>query len=291
VGTLVRAVHREVLRRTPSRARKRLAALFPEAALRWYRGRRADAVLVSFPKCGRTWLRVLIGRAIQQQFGLPEGASLIELHRLAELGPGIPCVFATHDDDAQWKAAADVEADKSAYRDRRVILLVRDPRDVIVSLYHQMRDRRGAYDGALPAFVREPVGGFDSLLRFYDAWAGALDDLDEVLLVRYEDLHADPGAELRRVLAFIGMVGVDDAVIDDAVRYGSFDHMRQLEEGDLLGSEKLRPVRPGDLDTYKTRRGVVGGHRLELSPDDIAFLDDAMADSRVGRFGYGPGAS
>jgi hypothetical protein len=283
-------VHREVLRRTPPRARKRLAALLPGATLRWYRGRRADAVLVSFPKCGRTWLRVLVGRAIQQRFGLPEGTAIVELHRLAELGPGIPCIYATHDDDAQWKAAADVEVDKSGYRDQRVILLVRDPRDVIVSLYHQMRDRRRVYDGTVSAFVREPVGGFDSLLRFYDAWAGALDELDDVLVVRYEDLHLDAGAELRRVLSFVGLEDVDDGLVDDAVRYGSFEHMRQLEEDDELGSDKLRPVRKGDADSYKTRRGEVGGHRQELTPDDIGFLDAAMAASRAGRFGYGAGA-
>jgi hypothetical protein len=241
---------------------------------------------VSFPKCGRTWLRVLIGRAIQQRFGLPEGTAVVELHRLAELGPGIPCVWATHDDDAQWKAPEDVETDKSDYRDQRVILLVRDPRDVIVSLYHQMRDRRRVYDGTASAFVREPVGGFESLLRFYDAWAAAVDDLDDVLVVRYEDLHGDTAGELRRVLAFIGLDDVDDAVVDDAVDYGAFDHMRELEDEDRLGSEKLRPVVRGDTDTYKTRRGEVGGYRRELAAHDISFLEQAMRASRADRFGY-----
>ena len=63
--------------------------------------------LVSFPKCGRTWLRVMIGRAFQLHFGLPADADLVELHRLAELDPRVPCVVATHDDDAQWKAPED----------------------------------------------------------------------------------------------------------------------------------------------------------------------------------------
>ena len=280
-----------MLRRTPPRARKRLASLLPGATLKWYRGRRADAVLISFPKCGRTWLRLLVGRAIQRRFGLPESAALVELHHLAELGPDIPCVYATHDDDAQWKAPEEVEVDKSAYRGQRVILLVRDPRDVIVSLFHQMRDRRRAFEGSLADFVRQPAGGFESLLCFYDAWAAALDDLDGVLVVRYEDLHADTAGQLRRVLAHIGLDDVDDEIVDDAVRYGSFDHMRELEEGDLLGSEKLRPGRPGDTDSYKTRRGEVGGYRLELAPDDLALLEAAMRGSRVGRFGYEPAAA
>ena len=52
-----------------------------------------------------------------------------------------------------------------------MILLVRDPRDVIVSLYHQRRGRHGGYPGSLAEFLDERVGGFESLLRFYDAWA------------------------------------------------------------------------------------------------------------------------
>ena len=91
----------------------------------------------------------MIGRAFQCHFGLPDDVNLVELHRLADLDPRIPCVFATHDDDAQWKAPDQVTQSKERFRDSRVLLLVRDPRDVIVSLYYQKRDRRRGYSGEL----------------------------------------------------------------------------------------------------------------------------------------------
>ena len=164
MGGLVKAGDRRLARHLGPRARKRLAAVAGGRVLGWYRRRRSDVVLVSFPKCGRTWLRVMIGRSFQRHFGLPDDADLVELDRLAELDPRVPSVLVTHDDDPQWKAPAEVERDKGSYRHGRVILLVRDPRDVIVSLYHQMGGRRGAEVGTLGEFVDEPAGGFASLL-------------------------------------------------------------------------------------------------------------------------------
>jgi Sulfotransferase domain len=285
-GARVTAAQRRIVRRISPAARKRIARLIPRRVLASYRHRRADVYLVSFPKCGRTWLRVMVGRVIQLRFGLPAGTDLVELHRLAELDPRIPCIVATHDDEPQWKAPDEVERDKSRYRDKRVILLVRDPRDVIVSLYHQRRGRHGGYTGTLDEFLAERRGGFESLLRFYGAWADNLDTPGRVLVVRYEDLHARPEHELRRVLDFTGLDGVDPAVVADAVAFGSFDHMRGLEEAGTFATEKLRPGRRGDLATYKTRRGQVGGYRDELTECQIARLDSLLAASAAGRFGY-----
>ena len=101
-----KAANRRFVRRLSPRARRRLAALVPARAFAWFRRRRTDVYLVSFPKCGRTWLRVLVGRAFQQHFGLPADANLVELHRLVEVDSRVPCVFATHDDDGQPRATS-----------------------------------------------------------------------------------------------------------------------------------------------------------------------------------------
>ncbi len=285
---LVKAADRRLARHLTPAARRRLAAVAGGRVLGWYRRRRSDAVLVSFPKCGRTWLRAMLGRAFQLHFGLPDGVDLTELAHLAELDPRVPLVLVTHDDDAQFKAPGEVEVDKSRYRRRRVVLLVRDPRDVIVSLYHQMHGRRGRYDGTLAEFVDEPVGGFASLLAFYDAWAAARGVPADLLVVRYEDLHARPEDELARVLSFLGVTGVAPATVTAAVEHGSFANMRRLEESGAAASDRLRPGRPGDVDTYKTRRGTVGGFRDELEPEQIARLDGLMAASSARVFGYAP---
>ena len=81
----MRTAQRHLVRRLSPAARKRIAAALPGRFLASYRRHRTDVYLVSFPKCGRTWLRVMIGRAFQLHFDLPADADLVELHRLAEL--------------------------------------------------------------------------------------------------------------------------------------------------------------------------------------------------------------
>jgi hypothetical protein len=88
------------------------------------------------------------------------------------------------------------------------------------------------------------------------------------------------------MLDFVGVRGVDDGVMCEAVVFASFDNMRAMEETDATGSARLRPGRTGDLDSYKTRRGVVGGYRDELTPQQIDRLERLMAASGVDRFGY-----
>src|SRR5438874_4279738 len=56
------------------RARARSLLLKPYArSASLFRTRRADAFILSFPKCGRTWLRVLLSRYIIDLKGLAQG--------------------------------------------------------------------------------------------------------------------------------------------------------------------------------------------------------------------------
>ena len=70
---------------------------------RWLRGReesqilqKADCVIISYGKSGRTWLRVMLSRFYQLKYNLPEN-SLIGLDNLHTINPDIPWIFFTHD--------------------------------------------------------------------------------------------------------------------------------------------------------------------------------------------------
>jgi Sulfotransferase domain len=251
-----------------------------------YLTRRCDAFLVSFPKCGRTWLRVMLGIALGDHFGV----RVRNLRRFTNAGvdhPSVPRVLATHDDSPQVKPAQQIIADKRAYRTTKVILLVRDPRDVVVSLYfHVTRRRRQRYDGSLSDFVRDPVGSLASLLAFYDAWSTQL-GAGNVLLVRYEDMHADPGRELRRVLEFLGVTDVTGSAIERAVTGASFERLQRVEREGTAGTRALRTDTAHDPESYKVRRGKVGGYVDYLDAHDVRDIDAAIAASNGARaLGY-----
>lgn len=132
------------------------------------------------------------------------------------------------------------------------------------------------FDGSLSEFLHEPVGNFDTLLAFYNLWAARQGFGSRVLVVRYEDMHTNPSGELRRVTDFVGLGEVGEETIAEAVAFSSFDRMKKMERENQMGNSKLRPSDPADANSYKTRKGQIGGYRDDLSPAEIASLDERM---------------
>ena len=135
----------------------------------------ADVVFLSYGKSGRTWVRVMLSRAYQLRHSLPQDC-LLDFDNMKRRNPSVPAIFFTHGHyiedytgDRRWK---DLLASK------KVAWLVRDPRDVAVSLYfqwkHRMTEEKIAitrYPPADPAlslydFVMGPNVGF--LARILD---------------------------------------------------------------------------------------------------------------------------
>jgi hypothetical protein len=60
-----------------------------------------------------------------------------------------------------------------------------------------------------------------------------------------------------------------------------------LEAAGAFDSKILRPGDVRDPESFKVRRGKIGGYREYLSSDDQAYAADAMAKLDP-RFGYDP---
>jgi hypothetical protein len=243
-----------------------------------------DAFIVSYPKCGRTWLRLLLGKLLQQQFGFAEDQRLLELRALTAALPGVPTVDISHDDYPHWKPADAVERTKQRYRARKVVFLMRDPRDTLVSYYFQYThrgDRKlandAAFDGTISDFIRHRIGGIDSLAAFYNAWAEQRSAPAGFLALRYEDLHAEPVNALRRLSAFLGFPEAGEETLQRAVSYCSFDNMRRMEKENALQSARLAAPDRNDPESFKVRRGKVAGYRDYLGEADLRFLDSKIA--------------
>ncbi|MCC7272031.1 MAG: sulfotransferase domain-containing protein [Alphaproteobacteria bacterium] len=251
-----------------------------------------DAFLLEYPKCGRTWLRLMVGRCIERLFGvtLPDAT---DLAAAAERCPGLPRIAVTHDDDPELKAPAQVARDKRIYRGKRVLLQVRDPRDVVVSYYFQATTRRHAafpsepFRGALAQFVRHPTGGIPAIVAFYNAWAAGRGEPARFLLLAYEDLRADTRVALRATLDLVGLPPLPDADLDAVIADCSFARMRALEAAGAIADPRLRPGDPANPESWKVRRGKVGGYRDYLSEDDVAWIDaylDRHLDDAYARY-------
>jgi hypothetical protein len=150
------------------------------------------------------------------------------------------------------------------------IYLTREPRDVLVSLYHQVTGRFGdifGYRGTLAEFVRDPYFGAGPLQRFREQWE-ALCGEGLARRISYEDCHRDFAAVLRAVLGHYG-VGVPDAELRAVVERAGFESMRRIEESGTFDRHWLQARNAAP----KVRRGVVGGYLTELSAADRRHLD------------------
>ncbi|MCB0193566.1 MAG: sulfotransferase domain-containing protein [Anaerolineae bacterium] len=243
-----------------------------------------DVLLISFPKCGRTWLLVLLGRAIQQHFEIPSETPLNNPATMSRYNAAIPTILPTHKTFFTEKRIGSL----TQFRQKKIVLLVRDPRDVVVSRYFQITKRKNEikFNGSMAEFVYARQRSFNSFLDYYHQWARVRHQLPELLLVRYEDLHAQTEEQLTRVLAFCGLPQISQQTIAEAVAFADFNNMQRLEAKGFFQSGKLRPRDLTDFETFKTRRGKVGGYVDYLAPKEIEYMTYRMAKELDQFYGY-----
>lgn len=212
-----------------------------------------DVVVLSFPKAGRTWLRVMMDKARVYVHYSHAGA-----------------------DHRHRKHMDELTISESKYANRRVLLMVRDPRDTAISGFFQAKNRLGCFDGDIAKFIRDPHHGIEKIIRFNLMWASASNKVGALSLVHYEDLHSDTASELARAAKFLTGKTLSRRTIDQAIKFGSFDNMRALEtskEGIKLYGNALAPTNLDDPNSFKTRRGEVGGWHEHFSADDIEYAE------------------
>lgn len=279
--TIVQAAAAQLLRLVPG-----------SAALRWKRDLRdaawlaqADAVVVSFPKSGRTFVRAMLARLFQVKFGVDE-RRLLDFPTLRRAPRGVPRLLFIHAGDAM-RRPEQIRVDERDYGGLPVALLARHPADAAVSRYFQLkyrsRDkaRRQLAELPLKDFVWTRKGGIPSIVEYLNQWARVARTI-----VRYEDFLIEPEATLA-ALAEAVELEVTPEQIADAAEFGSFDRLKQREREGYFHSSRLQPAKPGEERSHKVRKGGSGGYRTHLGEVEAERIDAYIADHLDPIFGYG----
>ncbi len=270
---------------------------------RWRRGREeyrkyrlCDYILASYGKSGRTWVRVMISRYYQQAYHLPDRI-LMGFDNFHKLNPAVPKIFYTHDNYLRGYTG-NLDSKKDFY-DKKVVLLVRRPQDVAVSQFFQWKYRMrpgkmtmNRYPAAgtelsVYDFVTSPDVGLPGIIDFMNLWAEELPKIRNLLLVRYEDLRAEPEKQLARIVDFLGLEP-DAAHIRNAVEFASVENLRKMEKENYFwrSGSRVKAKDPKNPHSFKVRRAKVGGYRDYFDDEQLAEID-GMVDSRLSDlFGY-----
>jgi hypothetical protein len=229
-----------------------------------------DTFIVSYPRSGNTWTRFLVANLVH---------------------PEPPVTFANIE-----RLIPDCEAMSSRYvkriprpriiksheyfdpRYKKVIYIVRDPRDVALSYYDFVRKYRQIEDSyPLTRFVSDFVAGRLSSADWgtwgenVASWVYTRNGRPEFLLLRYEDMLSDTESELSKVVRFLGIQTTRERLIA-AVERSSANRMRKLEatQGDQWIATKNKR---SDIPFVRTASSGLWKEKLPASA--IAEIESA----------------
>jgi hypothetical protein len=255
-----------------------------------------DAIVVSIPKSGRTWLRAFLSAYFCGRYEHPFS---LDLNKYQD--SRIPRVIYSHDlfehrTKGRWwdRARGKYLIPAGELRRTRIILLVRDPRDAFVSHYVQLTRPTAEAPGKLKSkkvddMLRDPFLGIEQIVRTMNDWLAEFGDRPSRTLVRYEDLRSRPAEEFGRVLTAIGEQQISQEHLDAALRFSEFSNMKKLEAAGAFDSKILQPRDRNDPESFNVRRGRIGGYADYLSASDIEYANAAIS-ALDRRFGYKIGA-
>jgi len=229
-----------------------------------------DIFFVSYPKSGNTWVRFLVANLVYPEKNPdfsnidrllpdPEGMSKRDLE-----GAPRPRILKSH-----------LSFDP---RFPKVLYVVRDPRDVVLSSYHFDIKRRAIPEGYplqefVSRFVRGELAGLNPRYgSWHDnvaSWYYARRNDSRFLLVAYESLQSQALEEMRRIATFLGVDGNGER-LTFAIEQSSARRMRELEkkQGHLWNS-----TRETQLDKPFVRAAKSGGWKSELPQASVAEIE------------------
>lgn len=243
----------------------------------------ADVLVLSRAKSGRTWLRAILSRLYQQRHGLPE-KQLLEYDNFHRQAVAVPVVAMTHGHYLDRLARHPRHG--VFLKQMPVVFLLRDPRDIAVSEYFQSTRRASAYkrelyevdsQASMFAFVMQSPLGLPAICDYLNFWNRELDGWQRVYRLYYETLRADTEAEMTRLLEFLGQ-SFSSAEIAAAVEFASFAALKRKERENYFRNSRLQAADVEDPDSYKVRRGKVGGYRDYFNQDELERIDAFVAE-------------
>ena len=232
-----------------------------------------DTFVVSYPRSGNTWTRFLVANLMYPG----ECVTFANIERLipdtasqsnrALKRTSRPRIIKTHQ--------------QVDHRYRRMVYIVRDPRDVALSYYDFHCNYRTIEDGYsletwAEDFIRGSLtsAGWGSWGENVASWLYTRSPLTDFLLLRYEDMIENTPRELARIAHHLGVEVAEDR-LNDVTRRSSLDVMRKLEKLEdsvWPATKNLRKEFPF------VRVSKAGAWRTKLPAPCVASIESTWGD-------------
>ena len=244
-----------------------------------------DFFLVTLPGSGTHWLSLMIARTMVEAFNLPEEIRSIRNNHLI---PSCRSKLQRFKYNNRMEIPR-IQHSHAYYswffRKKKIILLVRDLRDTLISHYRTYvatRDGECSFSDFLRGINVDRPGQKNNhtlltLIGFLNNWSKGRTNTCLLHLVRFEDLKNNTEPEMERIFSFLGFPLKKD-LLEMAIQFGSLKNMRELEAKEPL------PQYRGKLK--KVGEGKIGGNRNLFSSDDQKYFQMTIRDYLVDDYGY-----
>jgi hypothetical protein len=231
--------------------------------------RPADLFICTYPKSGTTWLGYLLAQMLKS-----DPAEPLDLKNFGRYVPDVNLLYTRRGSLAEFAhrsdprmflchAACDVMLPK-------VVYVLRDPRDVMLSYWHYQRFLKADYDQSLADYLRVGKHWPCDWDEHVASWLFPKSH-PHLIVLRYEDLHADAAGAVRAVLGHAGLP-CDESRLAAAVEASRFDRMRAAEEKHGVHGKA------GAAQERFVRKGRVGSWQEEMSPLELRILEDRYGE-------------
>lgn len=254
----------------------------------------ADAIVVSHTKSGRTWLRVMISHLYHLRYGVP-ATEIMKFDNLHRHNRNIPKIYYTRDTQTpSFSLSGGAVPIPDA---KKVLFLVRDPRDVAVSFYFHVQNRASprellrkgispeAKSLSLYEFAISEDLGVPRVIAFMNRWHREMPRFSAACRISYEKMKAEPESVLETAIEFLDR-DFEPELIRKAAEFGSFESLSRKEADGFFESGRLKPANVGERDSFKVRRGRIGGYKDYFEAEQVEHLDALVRETLLPDFGY-----
>jgi Sulfotransferase domain len=237
-----------------------------------------DVFLVSYPRSGNTWARFLLGNLLDPTDPVT----------FANVESRIPEIYFNSDHVMRGLAPPRLLKSHECFQPhyRRVIYIVRDPRDVAVSFYHHnVKAGNIPDDYPMQDFIRRFINAeFDAKWGSWSdhvrSWLLLRHGRPDFILLRYEDMQREPAQELEHIASFLqrfsfSSVNTSPQAIRRAIELSSPERMRDLEKQQ---GKKWVLTQGTRSDKLFIRSATSGEWKSHLPEESVAALELAWGN-------------
>lgn len=223
-----------------------------------------DLYIVSFPKSGTTWLNFIMANV---HLKMSQRTQQVNFFNIADFVPDIMqnryiktniLPFPGH---RVIKSHAEINP---LYT--KVIYLIRDPRDVMVSYYWFLK-MLGDWTEDLHQLIHSPTYGIEAWCRHVQGWVERTSVANRIDFIRFEDMKVDALQVVTRIYTRLGQT-IPEEVLKQAIELSSFENMKKMEAEYNHGGDFRFPG-------FKFfRKGKSGDYHTDISKEDLIFINE-----------------